>query len=77
MSKENNTGLTRRTAITAAAATVAAARAAFPGGAFAAGKGPEVSGARLGFIALTDASPLIIAKEKGLFSSTGFPTWRF
>ncbi|MFZ9606772.1 MAG: ABC transporter substrate-binding protein, partial [Vulcanococcus sp.] len=29
---------------------------------------PEVTGATLGFIALTDASPLIIAKEKGFFA---------
>lgn len=34
---------------------------------------PEVKGATLGFIALTDASPLIIAKEKGLFAKHGMP----
>lgn len=34
---------------------------------------PEVKGAVLGFIALTDASPLIIAKEKGFFSKYGMP----
>ena len=27
----------------------------------------------LGFIALTDASPLVIAKEKGLFAKHGMP----
>ena len=32
---------------------------------------PEVNGATLGFIALTDASPLIIAKEKGFFAKHG------
>ncbi|MES1022381.1 CmpA/NrtA family ABC transporter substrate-binding protein [Gloeocapsa sp. BRSZ] len=32
---------------------------------------PEVTTARLGFIALTDAAPLIIAKEKGLFDKYG------
>lgn len=32
---------------------------------------PEVTTAKLGFIALTDASPLIIAKEKGLFAKYG------
>ncbi len=32
---------------------------------------PEVTKAKLGFIALTDASPLIIAKEKGLFEKYG------
>ncbi|MEB3165572.1 MAG: CmpA/NrtA family ABC transporter substrate-binding protein [Cyanobacteriota bacterium] len=34
---------------------------------------PEVAGATLGFIALTDAAPLIIAKEKGLFAKHGMP----
>jgi nitrate/nitrite transport system substrate-binding protein len=66
-------GLTRRGAITAAAATIAAVRTAFPSGAFAAGPGPEVAKARLGFIALTDASPVIIAKERGLFAKYGMP----
>lgn len=66
-------GLTRRGALTAAAATMAAAKLAFPTGAFAAGPGPEVSAARLGFIALTDSSPLIIAKERGFFTKHGMP----
>ena len=39
----------------------------------AGGDAPEVKGATLGFIALTDASPLIIAKEKGLFAKHGMP----
>ena len=65
--------LNRRQALIGAAATVAAAKALFPSGAFAAGKGPEVSAAKLGFIALTDASPLIIAKERGLFAKYGMP----
>jgi nitrate/nitrite transport system substrate-binding protein len=34
---------------------------------------PEVPGATLGFIALTDSAPLIIAKEKGLFAKHGMP----
>ncbi|RMH64267.1 MAG: nitrate ABC transporter substrate-binding protein [Cyanobacteria bacterium J003] len=34
---------------------------------------PEVTGAKLGFIALTDAAPLIIAKEKGFFAKYGMP----
>ena len=34
---------------------------------------PEVKGATLGFIALTDAAPLIIAKEKGFFAKHGMP----
>jgi nitrate/nitrite transport system substrate-binding protein len=33
----------------------------------------EVSGATLGFIALTDAAPLIIALEKGFFAKHGVP----
>jgi nitrate/nitrite transport system substrate-binding protein len=37
------------------------------------GDTPEVSGATLGFIALTDAAPLIIALEKGLFAKHGMP----
>ncbi|MDP3853689.1 CmpA/NrtA family ABC transporter substrate-binding protein [Phenylobacterium sp.] len=65
--------LTRRGALTAAAATLLAAKTAFPSGAHAAGAGPEVAKARLGFIALTDASPLIIAKERGLFAKYGMP----
>nr|WP_290223943.1 CmpA/NrtA family ABC transporter substrate-binding protein [Trichocoleus desertorum] len=32
---------------------------------------PEVTTAKLGFIALTDSAPLIIAKEKGLFEKYG------
>jgi nitrate/nitrite transport system substrate-binding protein len=58
---------------TATAATLLAARQLFPSGAFAQGTGPEVTGAKLGFIALTDASALIIAKEKGLFAKHGVP----
>lgn len=63
----------RRQALVGAAATLAAAKTLLPSGAFAAGPGPEVSKARLGFIALTDASPLIIAKERGLFAKYGMP----
>ncbi|HEX5377960.1 MAG TPA: CmpA/NrtA family ABC transporter substrate-binding protein [Phenylobacterium sp.] len=73
MTDTPKSGLSRRQAITAAAATFAAARAALPSGAFAAGAGPEVARARMGFIALTDASPLIIAKERGFFAKHGLP----
>ncbi len=55
------------------AATVAAARIALPGGAWAATATPEVTGAKLGYIALTDSAPLIIALEKGLFAKHGMP----
>nr|WP_072061591.1 ABC transporter substrate-binding protein [Synechococcus sp. GFB01] len=36
-------------------------------------RAPEVKGATLGFIALTDSAPLIIALEKGLFAKHGMP----
>jgi len=55
------------------AALLAAARLNFPAGAFAQSAGPEVKGAKLGFIALTDASPLFVAKEKGFFAKYGMP----
>jgi nitrate/nitrite transport system substrate-binding protein len=58
----------------AAAGTVglmASLRTAYPGGAFAQGSGPEVSKATLGYIALIDASALVIAKEKGFFARHG------
>jgi nitrate/nitrite transport system substrate-binding protein len=55
------------------AALLAAAKLNFPAGAFAQGAGPEVKAAKLGFIALTDASPLFVAKEKGIFAKYGMP----
>jgi nitrate/nitrite transport system substrate-binding protein len=55
------------------AAAAGDAKAALPAGVFAEGKGPEVTTAKLGFIALTDCAPLIIAKEKGLFAKYGMP----
>ena len=69
------TGLTRRTLLQAGGtlALLAAAKAALPGGAYAAAAGPETTKATLGFIALTDASPLIVAKERGLFAKHGMP----
>jgi nitrate/nitrite transport system substrate-binding protein len=67
--------LTRRQALHGGAtlAVAAAAKAAFPSGAFAQGAGPETKAAKLGFIALTDAAPLFVAKEKGLFAKHGMP----
>ena len=75
MTNDSTAGLTRRGLLktTATAALVAAMKTAFPSGAFAASSGPEVTGAKLGFIALTDSAPLIIAKEKGLFEKHGMP----
>src|SRR3990172_1216348 len=58
----------------ATAAVLAAAKTAFPFGAHVAwAAGPEVTKAVLGYIALTDAAPLIIAKEKGIFAKYGMP----
>jgi nitrate/nitrite transport system substrate-binding protein len=78
--KSTNTGvgkrITRRSLLKAGGSTAAlfaAAKLHFPGGAFAQGAGPEVKGTKLGYIALTDASPLIIAKEKGFFDKHGLP----
>ncbi len=67
MTNIKGAAVTRRTILktTAAAALIGAIRTAFPSGAFAAGAGPEVKGLKLGFIALTDAAPLIIAQGKG------------
>ncbi|MEO6360829.1 MAG: CmpA/NrtA family ABC transporter substrate-binding protein [Sphingomicrobium sp.] len=58
---------------TAAMAATSAASIWIPGSASAAGIAPEVKGAKLGFIALTDAAPLIVAKEMGLFAKYGMP----
>ena len=69
-------GVSRRSLLKGAgtAALLAAAKTAFPGGANVAwAAGPEVKGTKLGYIALTDASPLIIAKEKGFFAKYGLP----
>ena len=47
---------------------------AFPFGVHVAqAAGPEVTKANLGFIALTDAAPLFVAKEKGMFAKYGMP----
>jgi nitrate/nitrite transport system substrate-binding protein len=59
--------------LSATAALMSAARVALPSGAFAQGAGPETKTAKLGYIALMDASPLVIAKEKGLFAKHGMP----
>lgn len=77
MSKQQKTsGASRRSILkgAATAALVSAARAALPGGAWAAvTDSPETDTVTLGFIALTDSAPLIIAKEKGLFAKYGLP----
>jgi nitrate/nitrite transport system substrate-binding protein len=56
------------------AALVAALQVRFPAGVhIAAASGPEVKKAVLGYIALVDASPIVIAKEKGFFAKHGMP----
>ncbi len=67
--------LSRRNALKlgAGASLLSVLGGAFPSGVFAQGAGPEVKGAKLGYIALTDASPLVIAKERGLFAKYGVP----
>lgn len=69
------TDISRRSILktSATVALLGAVRTAFPSGAFAATAGPEVTGIKLGYIALTDAAPLVIAKEKGLFAKYGLP----
>ena len=70
-------GVSRRALLKGAAGTaalLAAAKASFIGGAhIAEAAGPEVKKAVLGYIALMDASPLVIAKEKGIFAKYGLP----
>ncbi|ALN71175.1 CmpA/NrtA family ABC transporter substrate-binding protein [Aureimonas sp. AU20] len=77
MSDISKIGLSRRRflqgtmASAGTAALFSAIGASFPAGAFAQSAGPETPKAILGFIALTDAAPLIVAKEKGLFDKHG------
>ena len=66
MSQFDRRSLLRDAALLAAAAAIPAPVFAVPGR-------PEVKGARLGFIALTDAAPVIVAKAKGLFAKYGMP----
>jgi nitrate/nitrite transport system substrate-binding protein len=61
-------------AATGAAALTAAIKTGFPFGVHVVhAAGPEVTKAILGYIALMDASALVIAKEKGLFAKHGVP----
>jgi len=70
-------GLTRRRFLKSTAGTAAllgAVSSQFPFGVhIAEASGPEVKKAILGYIALMDASPLVIAKEKGFFAKHGMP----
>jgi nitrate/nitrite transport system substrate-binding protein len=73
----NKGGVSRRSFLKAGASTAAlfgAVNTQFPFGVpMALADGPEVTKATLGFIALTDAAPLFVAKEKGLFAKYGMP----
>ncbi len=77
MSKKTNLrGVSRRALLktTGASALMAAVGAEFPFGVhIAQAAGPETTKANLGFIALTDAAPLFVAKEKGIFAKYGMP----
>ena len=66
---------TRRAVLsrTGAAALLGAAQQLLPRGAHAETPGPETTRAVLGFVALVDAAPLIVAKELGLFAKHGMP----
>src|SRR5476651_1243411 len=73
----NRRGLNRRSFLKTGAGTAAllgAVGSQFPFGAHVAqAAGPEVTKATLGFIALSDAGPLFVAKDKGLFAKHGVP----
>jgi nitrate/nitrite transport system substrate-binding protein len=67
--------ISRRQVLKTAAVSAAAAglSALLPKPLFAATATPETTKAILGFIALTDSAPLIVAREKGLFAKYGMP----
>ena len=75
--KSGHQGISRRSLLKAGAGTAALMSAIgtqFPFGVHVAqAAGPEVTKAILGYIALMDASALVIAKEKGLFAKHGMP----
>jgi nitrate/nitrite transport system substrate-binding protein len=74
--KTKGSSLSRRALLktTGASALMAAIGAEFPFGVHVAeAAGPEVTKATLGYIALMDASALVIAKEKSLFAKHGVP----
>jgi len=79
MTRKYSTGgkkLSRRSflASTGTAALLGAVGMQFPFGAnVAQAAGPEVTAAKLGFIALSDAGALFVAKEKGMFAKHGMP----
>src|SRR5580704_4602700 len=70
-------GLSRRAFLKAGAAAatlISSLETQFPFGAnVAEAAGPETTKANLGFIALTDAGPLFVGKDKGFFAKYGMP----
>jgi nitrate/nitrite transport system substrate-binding protein len=66
-------GRSRRRLVLAAATGAAAGVLGIAPQAARAQSRPEVSGIKLGFIALTDAAPLFVAVERGLFARHGMP----
>jgi nitrate/nitrite transport system substrate-binding protein len=75
MSEKGSGKISRRLVLKSAAATAAMTGIGVlaPRPIYAAGDAPETTKAILGFIALTDSAPLIVAKEKGLFAKHGMP----
>ena len=78
--KPSNHPVSRRSFLKRTGATLSTAALmesvgmAFPYGVpMAHADGPEVKKAILGFIALTDAAPLFVAREKGIFAKYGMP----
>jgi nitrate/nitrite transport system substrate-binding protein len=74
--KTKGTSISRRALLktTGASALMATIGTEFPFGIHGArAAGPETTKATLGYIALMDASALVIAKEKGLFAKHGVP----
>lgn len=72
---KSNRKVSRRTVLASAVATAAlgGTQVLLPRPLYASVPRPETTKAMLGFIALTDAAPLIIAKEKGFFAKYGMP----
>jgi nitrate/nitrite transport system substrate-binding protein len=64
-------GVTAATSAFLNACTKSGDKPSSPATTVASADAPEVTTAKLGFIALTDSAPLIIAKEKGLFEKYG------
>jgi nitrate/nitrite transport system substrate-binding protein len=75
VARDSSNHYSRRSFVTAAlsGAALGSMSALMPRPLYASTPKPETTKAVLGFIALTDAAPLIIAKEKGFFAKHGMP----